>query len=214
MLTEIILDYSRCHIMIGVIAVVVVAILLMETKDKFRRQRNERLKRVMNGLSIAIIVVVASTALYGIKIVDLTEEFEYLYIATVESGESGGGMILIPTSNYSKLQERTRIASGEGKISHVNTDHGRAIQLVFKRNVSIEGRMIRKDCVDDWGPSMLDSPSDRLSWIYLERGWNWNGSVNLELHIYNISGHNHANIYWIREQLVPGWRSYEVNFIQ
>lgn len=193
------------------VILIVGLILLIVNEYRLMEKGNERAKMAMYALLTAFIVVTASTAVFIIAVEVQGDRYEYVYSATVESLRGDRvGVVLIPVCGNEDLQDRIRVTSGDGEISIVETEHGRALRLEFRGDVTVEGRISLDHPVDDWEPTMFNNDSRRSAWISMEPAGTWKGIVVLDLDLGSHPLPGHDEIYQIDATLVEGWDLYKV----
>ncbi len=92
----------------------------------------------------------------------------------------------------------------------METEHGRALRLEFRGDVTVKGEITLDHPVDDWEPTMFNNDTRRSVWISMEPAGAWKGIVVLDLDLgnYNLPGHD--ALYQIDTTLVEGWDLYKV----
>ncbi len=202
------LNYES-YLYAAVFVIVVLILLIVEAEHRWKAKGVERAKTATYALLTAFIVVTASTAVFIIAVELQGDRREYVYSATLENRDRVG-VVLLPVSGNEALQDRIAVTSGDGEVSIVETEHGRALRLEFRGDVTVKGRITLDHPVDDWGPTMFNYDSRRSAWISMEPGGAWMGIVVLDLDLgnYNLPGHD--ALYQIDTTLVEGWDLYKV----
>ena len=195
---------------IVVLVVVVLIILFIGAEHKWKKKDSRSAKLAAIGLLIAIIVISASTAVVYVMIEEQGTQYEYDYTATVDGGNVGG-VVHIPISLNGELQGELEVTSGDGTLSIVDTEHGRALRLEFLGPVTVEGRIIKDHRIDDWEPTMLNESWDAIAWSNLEREGVGNGTVVLDWTLWSHPLPGHNEVYWMDATLKNGWNTYQVH---
>lgn len=211
-LSEPTLANASCYIVAGVAATVVLALLLMDARDRWSKEGTRRAKIAVVVVLVAIVVVIASTAILSLMVEEERSRYDYVYTATLTCGDLGG-VVRLPVSVNETLQERIRVTSGKGTAYLVGTEHGPALEVVFRGNVTVEGLISGDSSVHDWEPTMLDWSYGHVAWVWLglEEG---NGSVGLVLMLDERLIPGHDSSYYIRADLRTGWNTYVIRHVQ
>ncbi len=142
-----------------------------------------------------------------------TEEVEYTLNITMTGPVQG--VLYVPISVNTDIREVLEADSANGTFSIETTGKGEALRVVFSGNVSISGKLVRRENFEGIELTMLDDenhlPASRYHWIGLDTGGQENGTVSVELML------QHHSIYvdqwhWTFEELDVGWVSYDFHF--
>ena len=203
MLSELWLDTCVITLIVGSI-VLVLLMFLLKARGRWMKDGSEKAKRVAIALLVTIILIIASTVVLSIYIDQ--NRVRYDYTATVASDQSG--VVYVPAPVILELQDQLRVRSGDGSISFVDTEHGRALRIEFSGNVTVHGRIVRSDHVDDWGLTMLNDTRGREAWVNLRVDGDQESDValNILLDNENVPGHDAA--IFLRHDLGVGWNVY------
>jgi hypothetical protein len=208
MFTETTLINADLYISIGIILSLVLIISFFIANGRTKRNGTNTTKRVAHALLAATIIAIASTAAFGIMVEYQGNRYEYVYAATIECGLTQG-TVYLPVSNNTKLQEKVSIVSGDGRISLADTEHGRAIKLIFNGTVTIVGRIVTDKWLNDWEPTMMDSKQD--AWVKLDSPYIYNGTIVLDFKLENNNLPGHDAGYYLKSPLKSGWELYELD---
>ena len=211
MFSETTLINSDWYIIIGIAISMLLVIILIMTKARWRSMGTKKAKGVFYAILAATIISIASTASFALMVEHQGDRTEYVYTATIGC-EGTSGMVYIPVSNNTELQERVHVVSGDGRMSLVDTEHGTAIKLIFNNTVTIQGKLVKDQWLTDWGPTMTDD--DQNAWVMLDSPWIYNGTIDLDMTLTenNIPGHD--ALYYLRSPLKTGWAMYELHHIE
>jgi hypothetical protein len=197
-----------CWIIVPVLFLVVLVLVIVAVKnwDVWKREGSERARRKVFVLLTVIIVIAAS--LNTLYIAMELRRYGVEYSASVTGGDMSGVMY-IPVTLNEELQDELRVVSGDGRMSIVDTEHGRALRLEFSGNVRVEGRVVGREYFDGWRPSMVQEDNvTRGIWVGLELEGANDGSVDLVLDIYSDILNGCDSGYDLNSPIMPGWNTY------
>jgi hypothetical protein len=211
MFSETTLINAPLYLLMGIALTLMMIGVLIWAEARSKRLGTKGAKRVFQAVLAVTIVVMASTLAFGLMVEYQGDQFDYVYTATVEGGQTQG-VVYIPTSNNTELQEKIHVVSGDGRMSLVDTEHGRAIKLVFNGDVSLEGKIVTREWLFDWEPTMLDENED--VWVMLDSPYTSNGTIEIDLMLANYNLPGHDELYYLRTPLRSGWELYDLGHKQ
>jgi hypothetical protein len=199
--------YHWCVITAIVVPVILILLLfLLRAERRRRKEGSEKAKRVAIALLITIIVISAVTVVLVIYIDKNSARYEYT--ATVFSDQSG--VVHLPIMMDKDLQDQLEVRSGEGSISIVDTEHGRALRIEFSGDVKVNGRTVRDDRLDDGGLTMLEGEHGNEAWVNLELDGAQDGHVAITVNLENTNVPGHDADFRVNDSLEVGWNLYLV----
>lgn len=133
-----------CLIILGIILIPILAYGVVVLRRRYLNERTR--KRLLPLLSMTVALLVASTFVGGIFLGAYIDEHDTFmrYSVVISSDTSSGdpiasGAIFVPISKNDKLMEVIQKEEGDGSYSIVDTDHGRALRVEFRDNITIRG---------------------------------------------------------------------------
>ena len=213
MFSESTLDHFWDYVAITFLVTVILIITAIEINRRWKEKNPKRAKKVVYGLLVAVIVISASTAVFYTLVEQQGTHFEYEYIATVLD-EDKQGVMYIPVCVNEELQERLRVIEGDGTMSIVDTEHGRALRLEFEGEVTVRGQMIKDNRLNDWSWTMQTGSRDFEAWANLELENIENGTVEVRLGLITDIVPGHDGRIYLHDTLKEGWDIYPISTIQ
>jgi len=192
--------------LVAVVSVIILTIWMLSTAMEWKKEGTEKAKRRMMTLLVTIIVISATTASIYIYIDQNSARYDYT--ASVTTDQSG--VVHIPVTYDEELQDQLRVTSGLGSISIVDTEHGRALRIEFSGNVTVNGRIVRDDRLDDGGLTMLNDTRGIWAWVNLEIDGDLESHVDLDIDLDNANVPGHDQGYEMEDRLEVGWDVYPI----
>lgn len=204
-----------CTVMVLVGLSTILFMLLVPTLAEYRKGKGGSTRpMVIIVMAVLIVALVGySTWLY----VDYqewmgTQELEYTLNVTM--AEPVQGVLYLPVSVNTILQEALEVDSDNGSITIVETARGLALRLEFTGNVTVHAWLERPGDFLDFHLTMLDErhhETSRYHWVGLDTGGMPNGTVSVEFMLEQHS-FDHDEWSWVSEEVDEGWESYKVHF--
>jgi hypothetical protein len=133
-----------CLIMIAVLLIPILSYGLIVLRRRYLKEKTRKRLIALLGVTVGLLVVLFSVS--GVFITSYIEEYDTFmrYSVEISSDTSSGdpiaqGVIYVPISTNDNLMKATRIEEGVGSYSIVDTDHGKALRVEFRGNVTIRG---------------------------------------------------------------------------
>ena len=204
-----------CTVMMLVGLSVVLFMLLVPTLAEYRKGKGGSTRpMVIMVMAVLIAALVGYSAWLYTDYQEWmgTQELEYTLNVTMD--EPVQGVLYVPITVNTDLQEALEVDSGNGSITIEETARGLALRIEFTGNVSVHGLLKRPEDFQDFHLTMLDGRHfeySRYHWVGLDTGGMPNGTVSVE---YMLEHHrfDHDEWYWTSQEVDEGWESYKVTF--
>ncbi len=158
------------------------------------------------GVVLIAVLICQSVVVYGTIAMKYQRDLDLqIELVTVDSG-----VIIIPTSFYEPLEGTVRVVSGDAKISHVATEHGRGLRIEFDGRVRIEGSVMSFRAINDWEFSMPTERNGDHQWILYEPDVPGDDHVSAGIRLVRCHPIGSSNVLEIGGPITPGWNIYEV----
>jgi hypothetical protein len=131
------------------------------------------------------------------------------YEVTIHTSSDNEIVVFVPAPVEQRLREELTI-KGAGTMSIVPTEHGEALKIVFRGNVTVRSRVDGRGSLQDGGLTMEEQTSHSV-WMGLENQDNGTQEVRIDLHNdhYRVEwgrGYGHGDS--VEAALHNGWDTY------
>jgi hypothetical protein len=194
-----------CTVMILVGLVVILSLLLMPKVVEWRRGEGNR-----KGIVMVMVALMLSVGGYTTWLVldyrEWTETSELEYSLNITSPDQGIGILLVPVTVNADLRDALEVSPG-GVMELVETEHGKALRVVFQGNVTVRGRIVSRDELDPYEPTMRNTEhiaGTHRYWFHFDGDAVTNGTVGVELELVHTSIYKYES-FRADLQLEEGW---------
>jgi hypothetical protein len=204
-------DYV-CSSIVVVFLLALLALLLLPKVSEVRTRRPGR-QRV---IAVVIVVLMVALSVYmGAIYVEYrgwADRRELDYALNVTAPDDSSGLLWLPLSRNSELQEAIEVVGGNGSVTIEATMHGVSLVVQYRGNVSIEGTLVTWESVGDWKLTMLNNDLWRpryAYWIHLAR--TAGDAPGIE---FRFAHHTYIEDDWYSGTSVPvdGWGTFNIYY--
>jgi hypothetical protein len=139
---------------------------------------------------VALIVVTGSyTAWLVLDYRDWTTSRELEYSLNITAPPDSIGVVLVPVTLNQDLRDALEASPG-ATIEVVDTVHGEALKVVFQGNVSVHGRLERREDFEDYRMTMFSQTvraGVQRYWFHFDGGDTSNGTARVEFRLVHNS---------------------------
>jgi hypothetical protein len=200
-----------CTVIVLVGLVVLLFLLLMPKVVEWRRGSGGSKGLVVAVMVVLMLAVGGYTTWLVLDYKEWTESRELEYSLNITAPDDSIGILLVPVTVNQDLRDALEVSPG-GSIGLVDTEHGKALRVVFQGNVTVRGRLEWRQEFDDYHLTMASQdhiPGTNRFWFHFDGNTATNGTVGIELALV------HTSIYKFETfradlQLDEGWSEQKV----
>ena len=173
------------------------------------KDRADRLRAVIMALALAGILLTVS---YIAIEEDRKENLVTLdYRAVLTTNGTSEGVVWVPVSANTEMQDALRVTKGQGTIDLVETEHGRALRIEYEGNLTVRGSLEAYEYFDNWKLTMKSEEWDDRIWAGHDPAPGDAGDVAIEVEVWRDSLYSGAGED-LDTSLVDGWEHYEFQY--
>ncbi len=173
------------------------------------KDRTDRLRAVIAALALAGILVTVS---YIAIEEDRKEDLVTLdYRAVITTNSTSEGVVWIPVSANTQMQDALRVTKGQGTIDLVQTEHGLALRIEYEGNLTVRGSLEAYEYFENWELTLKSEEWDERIWAGHEPGIEAPGEVAIEVEVWRDSLYSGVGED-LDTSLVDGWEYYPFEY--
>ncbi len=160
------------------------------------------------GVILVAVLICQAVVVYGIIVTNYQRDLDL----EIELVTNDSGSIIFPTSFYEPIERTVRVVSGDARVSHVDTEHGRGLRVEFDGRVKIEGSVMSFRAINDWEFSMpaVEPEKGPHQWIHYDPDLPSDDYVNAKIRLVRRHPTGSTNELEVSGPLAPGWNIYMV----
>jgi len=195
---------------IAIILAITVPFLILAILHYFYRYqadkgRSDRLKAVIATLALAGILI---SATYFVIEDRRKEELVTLdYRAILTTNHTSEGVVWIPVSSNSEIQDALRVTKGKGTIVLMETEHGLALRIEYVGNVTVRGSIESFEYFAVWQLTMKRTERSEWVWAGYDPAPGEVGNVSIKIEVWRDSKCSSVSEE-VGTYLVEGWDEY------
>jgi hypothetical protein len=199
-----------CTVMILVGLVVILFLLLMPKVVEWRRGEGDR-KGIVVVMVVLMLVVGGYTTWLVLDYREWTDTRELEYSLNITAPDGAIGVLHVPVTVNEDLRDALEVSPG-GSMELVDTEHGRALRVVFSGNVTVHGHLEAREEFDPYDLTMESTghlPGTYRYWFHFDGDTATNGTVGVELELVHSSIYKYES-FQVDLQLEEGWSEQKV----
>jgi len=187
-------------------------IYLVIARRRYRQHRTrERLLMMVAAMFVVVVLMAASVGMAVDRYV-VHNGSSLVYKFDIYASYHTEGIVFVPAPVNEALRDQLTLM-GNGGMSFVQTEHGEAMRIAFRGNVTVHGLIEKHGDLGNRGLTMLTSPWGGEAWM--GRELQDNGTQLLVVRLsYDYHWGRSAFLYRVQTPLQEGWDTYTVEHKQ
>ena len=169
------------------------------------KDKKDRLRAVIMALALSGILLSASYIAIEDKRKEELVTLDYRAILT--TNHTSEGVVWVPVSSNSEMQDALRVTKGKGTINLVETEHGLALRIEYEGNVTVRGYLESFEYFAVWQLTMKSAEWYEYVWADYDPAPGEVGNVSIKIEVWRESLYSGVDEE-VNAYLVEGWDEY------
>jgi small nuclear ribonucleoprotein (snRNP)-like protein len=133
------------------------------------------------------------------------------YRAVLTTNDTSAGVVWIPVSANTQMQDALLVTKGQGTLDLVQTEHGLALRIEYEGNLTVRGSLEAYEYFENWELTLKSEEWDERIWAGHEPGIEAPGEVAIEVEVWRDSLYSGVGED-LDTSLVDGWEYYPFEY--
>jgi hypothetical protein len=195
---------------IAIILAITVPFLILAILHYFYRYRADKVRsdRLMTVIATLALAGILISATYFVIEDRRKEELVTLdYRAVLTTKNTSEGVVWVPVSANSEIQDALRVTKGKGTIVLMETEHGLALRIEYEGDVTVRGSIESFEYFAVWQLTMKRTDWDDRTWAGFDPAPGEVGNVSIKIEVWRDSLYSRVGE-GVNAYLVEGWDEY------